>query len=373
LTATGIGEHDLRDVFKNAIASAEEDVNDPSVQSLLQFGSMVGAAAGAILKEFSEKAEDALSFMDEYSASVFITDENSRGYIKTLNTGLEQEDPHERHIAQYLLRTNVAIELATAQGQSGIPYHPHSHRTHYVVRKLESDRQRARFSANYLLRYVESEIGEHNQETYSNSEGIFGFPSFEDQAPLITTVLSGANGPEDITKRALEIRDSREAKNYRSFVAELLSTFETGDVVARRRATQNLADAKALLILELDKLYGKKRNSELTILAKLVGVASNEFVSGAFNEGHPTLATAKAAAKVAEVATQHAIETLRAVPAAVRTSGLRRRIAFLLTLAKQEGGRNDLNAMLKRSFHKEFSPAELAAFFDLRRERPFVK
>jgi hypothetical protein len=370
LTANKIGEDNLRDIFKNAITAASRDAINPTITSLLKIKPEVGRAASIILHEFLEQADDPLSFMDQYSAGVFITDKNSVNHIKALKTGLDQSDSQEKHVAQYLLRTSVAIEIASALGQSGIPYHPHSHRTRYVVSKLECERTNILFSADYLLKFVELEISTRNQEAVLSSEGVFAFPATNTQAPLIATVLSGASHPEEIPIRALEIRNTSEAKRYRQFVAKLLSTFATGDIVARRKAAEELAEAKACLIRELDRLYGKRSASGLTILPFMVEGTVSGLASATFDGYDPKTAIAKAAGKAAEVTAREIGKRLSSAPAAVRKLSLRRRLAFLLRLARQEGGRNEINALLKRTFHRELSSGELSTFLELSQEKP---
>lgn len=270
------------------------------------------------------------------------------------------------------MRTNVAIELASAQDGSGIPYHPHSHRSHYVVTKFDGERERARFSAQHLLQFVSTEVELRNEQIISNLEGAFAFPTTREHAPLIMTVLSGVKTPDEILKQALEIRETREAKNYRKFVSDLLTTFDTGNVSARREAVQKVAEAKALLIGELDKLYGRKAKNDLTIVPKLVAGAVTEIAASAVSENNPNLAYAKAIGKVAEISTFEAIQRLKDAPGVVRKALLRRRIAFLLKLATQERGTDTLNGFLKRIFRRQFSAAELTNFADLYRDRPQV-
>jgi hypothetical protein len=170
--------------------------------------------------------------MDEYLNTVFITDQySSKFQVSTFPSGVAIDAPQVRHVAQYLLRTNVAIELATAENATGIPYHPHSHRTRYVLDIL---RKGGRFTPEYLLRYLESEIAQRRDDIRSALP--FAFPSFMEQAPLIMTVFSGSTCPKDILKRTLEIRETKQAIQYRRFVANLMSAFEKGDARARRRA-----------------------------------------------------------------------------------------------------------------------------------------
>ncbi len=370
LSAHSIGDIELRNIFARAIYSAERDLTDPKLQSALNIGSQQSEAARKILNEFAERSQEPYSFMEEYSGAVFNTDKNNSKYQVALHTGLEENAPPERHLAQYLLRTNVAIELAAAQDDSGIAYHPHSHRVRYVVRKFECELERARFSAQHLLHFLGTEVESRNEEIRSGLEGAFGFPGTIEHAPLIMTVLSGVSTPDDILKRALEIRSTNEAMDYRRFVSELLTTFDTGDIGARREAVKNVLDAKALLTAELDRLYGRNTKTALTILPKLVSGAVNELATSALDQNHPDIAVAKALGKVAELSTHDAIQGMRSIPVYVRRRFLRKRIGFLLKLAAEEHGMNTLNGFLRRTFRRDFSPSELSNFSNLYRDPP---
>ncbi len=363
IVADEIGYSNLSEIFTKSIQSALRDISEPTVRSMLGIDNEIYGLCLPILEELKRKAENPINFFDYYSGSVYITDANSGAKVQRTGSGLDPDAPRERHLVQYLLRTNVAMELAAATNNFvGMPYHPHSHRTNYVVDKLKRERSRVRFDPDFLLRCTSEGVAARNREL----SGSFGFSESEAHKPLIMTAMSGAASREDILTRALELRDLSEARLYRKFVAELMNAFETGDVQARVKAEHDLNEAKAVLMRELDKLYGKRQDDGIGILPEMIGGAVEEITSDAIQDMDPSDSAERVAAKLAGKATGVAISRIigskKEIAGKLKGFFIRRRIAFLLTLARQDGGNKGINDLLRRSFGQELSHEQMDLF-----------
>lgn len=218
-------------------------------------------------------------FIDIYSGAVFFTDIGSSKYIAGLGTDVSKSERIERHIAQYLLRTNVALEILGKEKHQCLAYHPHSHRAGFVFKKLSSQGRYSTSLASTILREGEIEVSKKLEDKKINSlASQFGaFQTIDPEIPLVLSIaLSGASSPEEILHRGLELRNLKEAKRYRKWIARLFASIRSGDQIRQMEAEQELLEARRHLREELSALYGRGKTSLVERTANIAGVIDLE-------------------------------------------------------------------------------------------------
>jgi hypothetical protein len=194
----GESDDSLRELFEAATTQSIMDLSSSKITTLLPLlmprtmprGPVdPGAVQWQMSQWLDPIAEDPRTFIDVYSVGVFMSDPQIWPFLKTLPRA-SLKDPQatlERHVAQYLLRTNVAVELGRF-----VPYHPHSHRVAFVVAKGIS----ADSAPTSLLRTAESDIA-RRLSLWHTTQGTT--PEVEVDIPLVlAVVLSGASDPSDV-------------------------------------------------------------------------------------------------------------------------------------------------------------------------------
>ncbi len=217
----------------------------------------------------ADLARDPQAFVHVYSGAVFLTSKASRRFLRSVATAVEERMPMERHIAQYLLRTNFALGLSEE-----IPYHPHSARAQFVVRKvakLSSD------PATHLMRHVERETRERVQPARATAELFLHgrFRRLNADMPLVLgACLADAKNPADLIQAALTLRKTPEAKTYRDWSGRVFGALRHGSDEAVCQAVRKLESAERVLSLELDQRYDDPQKVSRNV-AQIVSVASD--------------------------------------------------------------------------------------------------
>lgn len=194
-------EHDeAAALFVAAINESLTDVGTRSVWQTLQFEVQHVDSATQALVTWRDLAHDSpREFFQVYSQGVFVTDPASREKIAGLQTGLDAESPKGQHLAQFLLRTNVAFELSTRY-----TYNPHSHRLLYVDRRNARAQRETLLLGQALLRAAEDELRQaHDRQRAKTILGQFGGFSHKSDIPLVLgAVLEQANSPTELLPAA---------------------------------------------------------------------------------------------------------------------------------------------------------------------------
>jgi hypothetical protein len=353
-----IDDGTLGALFGNATAAGVHDLSEPTVQRYLLTDEATALRARALMQKWNTEASNSPSeFLSVYSAAVYITDPASRATIAQLGTGLPLRGDPARHAAQFLLRTNVAMELAASLSPMSMPYHPHSYRAPYVVSKLHLMRRSSQALASVLVRDLEDKVARTRSSLRKQPLALFGgFATLGDDAPLVLAVsLSGARDPDDVLKRALEIRDGSAARRYRKWVRHILAAIESRDVKKQVEANDELLAARQVLSDELRRLYGLQRTDIVGATAKVASSLDLDALA--------TFDLSKSAMKALS-------EVIKGAPTArnwVQSRVLRHRIALLVQLARGARAEAQLNGLLKRAFGVSMSERNLKRFRELRR------
>lgn len=350
ISASRLGERALSTLFQTAIDAAKGDIAEPTTRKLLSVSAETALRTGVILDEMRERAENPFEFLNTYSVSVFRTDTNSAQYQKrTISTGIKEDAPSEQHVAHYLLRTRAALEFAFLEEARGVPYIPHSHRSDYVRQCLQNSLVAPEHHAGSLLRFAESEIAKRSQS-----------PLLEKHSPIILTVLSGCTSATELENRALEIRGSREAVRYRSFVSAFNESLNNGNVELHNRAHQEINQVKVELIRELNKLYTPKTQFE--VAGQIVGEFTTDVIMDTLEPKGMELVAESVVSAVVKKAITLSVEELDRLRR-------RHRTALVFGLINKVGGYNVLNDLVKRTFGREFTREELHQLDTLHRQR----
>lgn len=360
-----VSDTDLGGIFAAAIAESLQDLGcqdeDPRptldpVDAPYASDDATRASAIDLLASWARSAaEDPTGFLDTYSGAVFLTDQGSRRIIASIDTAVGESAARGRHVAQYLLRTNVALELTRAH-QGALPYHPHSHRAPLVIRKLAKLRRAASSLAVELARVAEADVRSQVAVLRSSVLARFGaFAELDTEIPLILgAVLLDAKEPSDILTGALALRSSRRARRYRAWCSAMLAAALSGDFEAQRRATREVEEARRMLAGELRKRYGLRPESALGRLAGFAGAVDVEKLFAANARGI-SLEVARAALAKREDG-----------PDLFLRLKLRPKLAFLTTLARGRSQATRLNDLLARVFGRGLPQGELLRLAQLR-------
>jgi hypothetical protein len=346
---------DNDEISKTFVSSIESSLSDIEKREL---GLPVGSSAKLItnvrnifLDWRAKVSDDPQAFIDTYSGAVFFTDVGTSQFVASLGTDVSKSESIARHIAQYLLRTNVALEILDKEAGQCIAYHPHSHRAGFVFRKLSMQGKYAMSLASTILREAETEVTKKLEEKKAHSlASKFGaFQVTDPEMPLVLAVaLSGASSPEEIIHRGLDLRNLEAAKRYRKWIAHLLSSIRDGDQDTHLEVEQELLEARRLLREELNALYGRRSASLLQRIASVAGAVDLE-----------KLADVSARDFVLEAASED-IKGRPSIFAALERYRLKRKLALIITLGKQRRPIDNLNLLLEKVFKKRLSDDEKA-------------
>jgi len=343
-------------VFRKAI---EESVKDLSLRVIRGVARESGAdldLTRALLQSWRVQAHtDPDSFMQIYSEPHAITDLGAKMWHRTLVPGWIETGPPHEHLAHYLLRCNVAMEISDR-----VVYHPHSHRMPLVCAKMKLKAGQSTSLVSALIRDTEAEIEKRISATAREAllSPYEPFASVDVDLPLVlAVVLSGAKAPDQIIPRTLDLRILPEAVRYRQWASKLVAAIRNGAVGERTEVAKELLDAKQALAEELTKLYDVRRRTDFSRLSKLVSVVDPEHIL--------SVNTRNALIKAGKC-------ILKLIPEGVgwvKKIQVRRKIALLINLARQRRMLDNLNSLLGRTFGKELSQEQLGALTALRKNQ----
>lgn len=356
--ASAYDDQTLSLIFSKAIHGSISDLAEPSLRPLVSTDPATILKAQGLMQVWANDAQgDPREFLSVYSGAVYLTDPESKATVSRLNTGVVASDTPARHLAQFLLRTNAAIEFAASSKDLITPYHPHSYRAPFVIAKLDVAARNSHALAVAFLRDFEDSIRELKWTISDFPLARFGaFTSLGDDAPLVLAVaLSGALTPDEVLQAALTIRDTRQARRYRNWVRKILAAVRSRDLKKQVEANAELMEARQILANELKRLYGLTRTDIVASTSKVVSAIDLDAMD--------TLDTSKLIRKVLA-------EVFKGMPAArnwLHRQGLRHKVALLVQL-KKKGGTTEkaLNDLLMRAFRKKLSAADTERFKELR-------
>jgi hypothetical protein len=343
-----LSEEEIKDLY---LLSLKDSISDIKYRSLnLTYGLQNNKIKEVytLLKSWQIQVQNnPKSFIDTYSGAVFLTDKGSTHTLLQLNTQTHNIENEARHIAQYLLRTNVAINLLGTNNETCISYHPHSHRAKFVFNKLSLQSQRSMSLASTILNDASSEITKilDDKKKYSILSSFGAFQTTESDLPLILAVaLSGATKPEDILIRAIELRNLNEAKRYRKWIGNLFESIASGNLSRQLEIDQELNEARKLLFKELNILYGNSQNN------KVINRITN--IGGAFDL--EKLAKPNIDGLLFGVA-KEIVKGASNIHSAYLNFKLKRKVALIITLAKERKSIDNLDPLLENVYKKKLS------------------
>jgi hypothetical protein len=304
--------------------------------------------------------EDPTRFLRVYSGAVFITDQSSESVVQGFETEVRRDADASRHLAQFLLRTNVALQLSGSATGAIMPYHPHSFRTGYVAQKVSQVTRRSLSLSTALLRHLEAEQRDVAQQLRERSWlSVWGaFATLGDDAPLVLAVaLHGASTPDDLLTRALALRNSREARRYRRWVSALFGAVSSGDFRRARDAEDELRVAREVLSGELKKLYGARSGGAVRAVTRVAGGIDLEDLA----EGN--------ARKLGLGLAKDFIEGGPKLAELLRQLQVRWKVALLVHLLRARKPESELGALVGRVFGARLTEADSQRFEELRNEQ----
>ena len=345
--------------FSRAIRESRRDLANPTIlEAVTHARADVDKTDGLLASWLPRLDRDPRAFIDVYSGVVVATDAASAQFLATLSTSVESSMPPHHHLAQYLLRTNAALGLSES-----MPYHPHSHRLDVVCHKLRAPT--AHLAAS-LVRAAE--LGSRSAETSDLVRLLPGFRYPESDLPLVLAVALAAarrGDPESVLEQTLALRGLPQAVRYRHWINRLLTEVETAeriratahDIEAHRHAKallqnvqQELSDARRLLAVQLGQIHERRGRHVLERTAGFASSAAVGGITGPYGALHPAAAEARGPS---------VLQQLKDLPT-------RRRVAFLVRLARDGRGIDDLNFLLARVFGAGLGDDELEKLRDMR-------
>lgn len=138
LSIDSYSEDDIYAIFSAVLEDIRVDLTTPRIAKTLLLTPDVLAEMSELVNTWRSKLEsDPYDLLVTYSGAVYNVDTPTQDFLKGLHTSVKPTDPPARHTAQYLLRANAAMHFAREAFAAPIPYVPHSHRTHFVIRKAK--------------------------------------------------------------------------------------------------------------------------------------------------------------------------------------------------------------------------------------------
>jgi hypothetical protein len=347
-------------IFSDAIRGSISDLAEPSLRRFVNTDATTIQRARKSMQAWAADAQrDSREFMNVYSGAVYLTDPASKATVSRLKTGVVAADAPARHLAQFLLRTNVAMELAASSKGIVTPYHPHSYRASFVIAKLTATARNSHSLALAILQDFEASIQDLKTTLAQSPLAKFGaFTSLGDDAPLVLAVaLSGARTPDDVLKAALTIRNSRQALRYRRWVREMFVAIRSRHLKNQVEANAELLAAREVLAAELKRLYGFTRTDIVGATTAVARAIDLE---------------ALATFDVSKLTRKALTEVVKGMPATrswLDRRVLKHKVALLSQLTKQGSSEKRLNDLLWRAFRMKLSSADLQRFKELREQQ----
>ncbi|MEU4733121.1 hypothetical protein [Streptomyces sp. NPDC023588] len=355
LLLTNSSDEELGEIFTKSIAAGTRDVTRRSLNRL-GYGPQTARPTLQLLRQWQSEAErDPRGFIQQYSGAVYLTDPASRDVVSSISTVTTDRSPPEYHLAQFLLRSNVAYELSSRWA-----YHPHSHRLDYISRRMRRSNSEALYVGNDLLREAESATDRVlDQQQRVSALRQFGAFKHDSNVPFIlSAVLSQCTMPDDVLRVAIEMRNQRSAQNYRRWIREIIDAIDSGDNERQKRADMEFAEAQQFLSREISRLYIPKKGEGSGVVQQIashVGSLDPSMITGG-EDGLKELA-AKEALSIASESPRFA--------AWIGKQRRKRNIVFLLKLTKKRQSINSLNPLLRSVFKSPLAQDQLQTLHDL--------
>lgn len=346
---------DAKLIFTQAIKQSLDDLSRESLLYFLGMENVDLAAAQRVLQSWQQKVDvSSQGFMETYSRPVYVTDLETSKLFDKVFPGYRELVPVHEHLAHYLLRCNVALQLS-----EGLVYHPHSYRTPLICEKLNVEARQSASLISELVRYTESRI--EDRLSIDNLQVLrrywMAYASDLDMPLILSVVLSGARGKDDIIPLTLELRNTAAAQRYRELTSNFVSAIRGEIPKDRMDAECEMQAAKQVLSKELTKLYGVHDQHAPSRLSRLFSVVSP---------------TELASSTVRSTVMQLGKKILKSIPEGAdwtKKMRMRRKVTLLLNLAKRRRDIPRLNTLLERVFHKKLSPDQMHSLDLLRRSR----
>jgi hypothetical protein len=268
-----------REVFIRAAQASLTDTSDLKARDLLGIEEdSIKDTRDIIESWLPAMGTDPMGFMKTYSEPVMLTDVATQRYMHTFDTNMSMRTKFSRHAAQYLLRTNVALQLSMELPDITFPYHPHSHRSAFVAQKIAKASARPRTNLSSVLigeaeTTIQRIVEEFGQTALLASIG--AFRTHERELPLVlAVVLSGSASKDEVLPRALELRDSRAAQEYRRWIGTMISAARSRNFHLQLTAERELRIARTRLKSDLEYLYGMHEETAIGRTTTLVGTGT---------------------------------------------------------------------------------------------------
>ena len=358
LAEVGPDDATISQIWQTAISESMGDLLRPVIRNMVPLAGVDLGKTYAMLKNWEASAkQDPCSFKKAYSGLVYLTDAGtSHFFTKTFGTYMRSIPPYH-HLANYLLRTNVARQMSYDK-----VYQPHSYRAPLVCDKIARDARNAKTLVLKLVRATELEIGKKISDLARALRSYGGYSLAERNMPLVlAVVLSSVSKPDDIVQHALKLRRKRAARRYRKWSSELVRAIEVGNPVEQKEAIAQLQEAREVLSTELSKLYEVRKGKALGRFSKFVSCADPGELAAVLAGGDPKADLVKEVARLAK--------EMPAQLNLLRQFHLRHNLTLLISFAKQSQKIKELNLLLGRVFGKNLPPSELLAFEELRADR----
>ncbi len=360
-SANELTDEELRELFSLAIKGSLHDIRHN--RNIIQLKSDAASfkSANDFLETWKDlSAADPRGFLTTYSGLVYYTDEASKAILLKIHKTRSEDATASRDLAQYLLRTNVAIELSSMYGPTPIPYHPHSFRTSYVLEKIVRSNIHARSIAQALIQEAELSNQQLAEELrHDNLYGPLGvFNQLGSDAPLVLSVaLSGASSPDEVVSGLISLRQTKEAKRYREWVRRLTKLFDSNDWRAKLEAKSEVDAARKILAVELAKLYGTKSHR----VAKAISEVVDAVDVGAIASQDIGSASIPIVKKLAS--------TYGSIRELYLELKVKRRMALVVGLIRESKPEFDLASQIERVFGVSPAKGAIRRFATLRRQQ----
>ena len=354
LQAVADDERGVARVFQKAIDESITDLSSKVIKSSFSSATHDLNKTASLLRSWKTQVnEDPSAFMETYSGLVYLTDVGSSKFSTETFGSHTKSMPSYHHLANFLLRTNVAMEISER-----LVYHPHSHRAPLVSKKMALKGHQSASLVSALIGDAEGVI----EEKFSAiaREAVLSpykmFSSEDTGLPLVLgVVLSGAKTPADLIPRAMDLRNLRAAQRYRRWMTKLVTSFRGGNPSKKLEAARGLLEARQVLTTELSKLYGAGRESRSVLVSKLTSAVPDP--------------GELASASVRSMLIKASRELAKSTPGILKSLHnlrVRRKVALLINFAKRRREIDNLNSLLGRTFHKKLEAEQLHKLNTLR-------
>jgi adenosylhomocysteine nucleosidase len=315
-------------------------------------------AALRLLRQWRSDVQDSpRDFLIQYSGAVYINDTASREAVAAMPTVTGVDASPCYHLAQYILRSNVAYELSSIW-----TYHPHSHRLSFISQRMQGANRESLHLGQELIRAAEVRIGQEI-ETQRRTALLANFGAFKHELrlPLIlSSVLSQSRSADEIVPIALQLRQSSSARRYRRWVNELIAAVDSNDYKRQLTAEREFDSAGQSLMRELHELYSPSKNGLIQKTSTYAATLDPDALNKEMAEDWPGLAMS-AGAMTANV--------LGIFDPVLRQRRRRRNFVFLLEIAKHRRNILAINQLLEPVFGIALSDGELTRLHNLQSEQ----